>query len=641
MYKTILFDFDGTVFDTVEGITKCIQYALRKHGIDEPDLSKLRCFAGPPLVDKFMEVYGVTEEEGNQLVLDFRERYAPVGVFESRPFPGIGGLLAHLRAAGFALGVATSKPQVHAELLLERAGLSGAFDIVVGSTPGANNQRKYMVVARAMEGLGASKEETVLIGDTKYDVEGAALVGIPCIGVRWGYAAEGELEAAGAIAIAADMAELERMLTGGAERPWSANGEKRPDKADDKKQLNQAADAALRWYAENARDLPWRKDPTPYHIWLSEIIFQQTRIEAGTSYYLRFLEEAPDVHALAAMDEEKLMKLWQGLGYYSRARNLQKAARTVVSEYGGAIPDDPKELAKLPGIGSYTAGSIASIAFGKPVPAVDGNVLRVVSRLLAREDDIALPETKKRLEAELADFYAEYFAESAARPGDLNQAWMDIGATVCLPNGEPRCESCPFGAFCEARKEGRETELPVRSKAKPRTVENRTVFVLRCRFAVEGESIPQTMIYLRKRPIRGLLAGLWELPGEPGFLSAAETEETVRSAYVPCASEVVVTALPDAKHVFSHVEWRMKGYLVDVVTPCTEYGADRSEHPHILCTNGSRDETAVWASPEEIETAYSVPSAFRAYQPYLTGDPDGPSAGAEPTVRRTAAGQQR
>jgi len=212
-YKTILFDFDGTVFDTVEGITKCIQYALRKHGVDEPDLNQLRCFAGPPLVDKFTEVYGVTEEEANRLVTDFRERYAPIGVYESKPFPGIGDFIRRLRAAGLTVGVATSKPQTHAELLIERAALTDCFDIVVGSQPGLNNQRKHQVVRRAMDGLGAETESTVLIGDTKYDVEGAKIVGIPCIGVRWGYAAPGELEAAGAIRIAEDMDELERMLT--------------------------------------------------------------------------------------------------------------------------------------------------------------------------------------------------------------------------------------------------------------------------------------------------------------------------------------------------------------------------------------------------------------------------------------------
>ena len=211
-YKTVLFDFDGTVFDTVEGITKSARYALAKHGI-AAELDDLRCFAGPPLVDKFMEVYGVSEEEAGQLVTDFRERYAPVGVYESKPFPGVRELTDRLKAAGFTVGIATSKPQQHAELLLGRAGLADCFDVVEGSTPGLNNQRKYQVVRRAMEKAGAEKETTVLVGDTKYDVEGATIVGIPCIGVAWGYAAPGELEEAGAVRIASDMDDLAKMLT--------------------------------------------------------------------------------------------------------------------------------------------------------------------------------------------------------------------------------------------------------------------------------------------------------------------------------------------------------------------------------------------------------------------------------------------
>ena len=198
---TVLFDFDGTVFDTVEGITKSIQYALRKHGRDAA-LEELRCFAGPPLVDKFMEVYGVTKEEAEQLVTDFRERYVPIGVYESSPFPGIRELLEALRAAGKKVAVATSKPQPLAELLLERAGLRELFDAVVGSGGGVNNDAKWQIVTRAMELCGAKPENCVLVGDTKYDVEGARKCGIPCIGVRWGYAAEGELEAAGALAVA-------------------------------------------------------------------------------------------------------------------------------------------------------------------------------------------------------------------------------------------------------------------------------------------------------------------------------------------------------------------------------------------------------------------------------------------------------
>ena len=211
-YQAALFDFDGTVFDTVEGITKSIRYALNKHGVDAP-LEALRCFAGPPLVDKFMEVYGVTQPEAEQLVLDFRERYVPVGVYESAPFPGIEALLRELRQAGLTLGVATSKPQAMAELLLGRSGLADCFDVIVGSRPGLNNDKKEQIVRQAMALCGAVPEDTVLVGDTKYDVLGAAACGIGCIGVRWGYAAEGELEAAGALQIVGDPEELKRLLT--------------------------------------------------------------------------------------------------------------------------------------------------------------------------------------------------------------------------------------------------------------------------------------------------------------------------------------------------------------------------------------------------------------------------------------------
>lgn len=215
MIRTVLFDFDGTVFDTVEGITRSIQYALRKHGREEP-LDRLRCFAGPPLVDKFMEVFGVTKAEAEQLVLDFRERYVPVGVYESRPFPGIRPLLERLHRAGLTLAIATSKPQNMAELLLEQSGLRDCFDVVVGSSPGLNNEKKHEIVRKAMERCGSDAESCVLVGDTKYDALGAAQCGIPCIGVAWGYAQPGELEAAGAVCVVPDMEALARMLT---ERP--------------------------------------------------------------------------------------------------------------------------------------------------------------------------------------------------------------------------------------------------------------------------------------------------------------------------------------------------------------------------------------------------------------------------------------
>lgn len=210
-YSTVLFDFDGTVFDTVEGITKSIRYSLNKHGMDA-ELDDLRCFAGPPLVDKFMEVYSLTKEEAEQLVTDFRERYKPIGIFESAPFPGIRRLLERLRAAGMTTGIATSKPQAMAELLLERSGLKSCFDVIAGSGTGINNEAKWQIIHRAMKQAGAQECDTVLVGDTKYDVEGASRCQIPCIGVRWGYAAEGELESAGAVRIAENMSELEHFL---------------------------------------------------------------------------------------------------------------------------------------------------------------------------------------------------------------------------------------------------------------------------------------------------------------------------------------------------------------------------------------------------------------------------------------------
>lgn len=211
-WKTILFDFDGTIFDTVEGITKSIQYALEKHGIREP-LERLRCFAGPPLVEKFTEVYGFDQADAEQLVAEFRERYVPVGVYESCPFPGIRALLDHLRQAGFTLGVATSKPQALAELLLERAEMKACFDVVVGSSPGPGNDQKWQIVQRALALTDTVPEAAVLVGDTKYDAIGAARCGVACIGAAWGYAEPGELEAAGVLCAAADPEELERILT--------------------------------------------------------------------------------------------------------------------------------------------------------------------------------------------------------------------------------------------------------------------------------------------------------------------------------------------------------------------------------------------------------------------------------------------
>ena len=302
----------------------------------------------------------------------------------------------------------------------------------------------------------------------------------------------------------------------------------------------------LAWYRANARDLPWRRTTDPYQIWVSEIMLQQTRVAAVLGYYARFLETFPTVEALAAAPEERLMKLWEGLGYYSRARNLQKTAR-IVAERGGRFPDTYEELLKLPGIGDYTAGAIASAAFGKREAAVDGNVLRVVTRLTDCHDDIADPKTKKAIRAQVQ----AVMPEAAEDIRIFNQATMELGATVCAPNGPPKCEVCPAAGFCLGRLRGTAPALPVKAAKKARRTEERTVLVL----------LRQGRTALRRRPGRGLLAGLWEFPNVDGALD----EDAAAAA--AAAWGLTVKAWRNkltAKHIFTHVEWHMTGYTLEV-----------------------------------------------------------------------------
>ncbi|MGN0482892.1 MAG: A/G-specific adenine glycosylase, partial [Lachnospiraceae bacterium] len=301
----------------------------------------------------------------------------------------------------------------------------------------------------------------------------------------------------------------------------------------------------LAWFEKNARTLPWRENVTPYRVWVSEIMLQQTRVEAVKPYFLRFMKELPSIPALAACEEEKLLKLWEGLGYYSRVRNMQTAAQTMVEKHHGEMPHSYEEILELKGIGTYTAGAIASISFGLPVPAVDGNVLRVLTRVSADFSDIAKQATKKKMETILKEVMPE------GRCGAFNQALMELGATVCVPNGAPFCEKCPWQEVCEARKQDKISELPVKSKAKARRVEQRTVLLLR-----QGERVA-----VRKRPAKGLLAGLYEFPNMMGHLTQEEViEETKRLGGMP----IRVKRIRDAKHIFSHVEWQMWGYVVQV-----------------------------------------------------------------------------
>lgn len=301
----------------------------------------------------------------------------------------------------------------------------------------------------------------------------------------------------------------------------------------------------LRWYRQNARDLPWRHTQDPYPIWVSEIMLQQTRVAAVVGYYTRFLEVFPTVEALAAAPEEQLMKLWEGLGYYSRARNLQKAARRIAEL--GAFPCTPEGLRALPGIGDYTAGAVASAAFGLPEPAVDGNVLRVTARLADDHGDIASPAVKR----------AAAKAVRAAMPQDrediriFNQALMELGATVCAPAGEPACMLCPAAELCLGRKRGTAAQLPVKAAKKPRRVEDKTVFLL----------LRQGRVALRKRPAEGLLAGLWEFPNVEGALDEAAAGAAVESWGLTARDW---RSRLNAKHIFTHVEWHMTGYVLEV-----------------------------------------------------------------------------
>lgn len=345
----------------------------------------------------------------------------------------------------------------------------------------------------------------------------------------------------------------------------------------------EAVDALLSWYQVNKRDLPWRRTDDPYRIWISEIMLQQTRVEAVKSYYAAFLEAFPTVEALADADEERLLKLWEGLGYYSRARNLRRAARTVVEVYGGRLPADVRALRGLSGIGDYTAGAIASIAFGIPAPAVDGNVLRVLSRLSGSELDIAHPVTKKHFAQALEKVIP------SDRAGDFTQAMIELGATVCVPNGEARCEVCPLQGICVARREGRIDELPVKSAKKPRRMENLTVLLIRD----EGRTV------LRKRPDKGLLAGLYELPNFVGHLCEGEIPSVVRSlGFEPLRVE----RIEDSRHIFSHVEWHMVAYAVRVASDFDEGTLPGDLH---------------LVPSETLRRAYAVPSAFSAYTKYF------------------------
>lgn len=347
--------------------------------------------------------------------------------------------------------------------------------------------------------------------------------------------------------------------------------------------LEQINDPLLAWYDRGHRILPWREDATGYHVWLSEIMLQQTRVEAVKPYYERFLKILPDIPSLAGANEDVLLKLWEGLGYYNRVRNMQKAAKLVMEEYGGRLPEDYEELCKLPGIGSYTAGAISSIAYGKLSPAVDGNVLRVVSRLCMEEADILNAQVKKRIEQELLAIMPKN------RPGDFNQAMMELGAMVCIPNGMAKCQECPLAAVCRAYQSDRVLEFPVKSKKKPRNIEKKTVLVIR----------DENRAAIRKRENKGLLAGLYEFPTLEGHKTPEQVVSYLREIGL---HPIFIKQLEPSKHIFTHKEWHMTGYVVRV--------------DELMPVEG-KSQGFLFVDPKETEERYPIPSAFAAYTKYL------------------------
>ena len=382
--------------------------------------------------------------------------------------------------------------------------------------------------------------------------------------------------------------------------------------------LDEIAEPLLRWFHSEKRALPWREGPTPYRVWVSEIMLQQTRVEAVKPYFERFVAALPDVRALARADETTLMKLWEGLGYYSRARHLQSAARLICSDHGGEIPAHFDGLLALPGIGRYTAGAVASIAFGERRPAVDGNVLRVIMRLLACPADILKESTKRAVEEAL-------IARLPENAGDFNQALMELGALICLPRGAAHCPSCPLERLCLAKEANLQAELPQKTPPKRRRTEKLTIFLL----------AKNDKIALEKRPAQGLLAGLWGFPAMEGHLKKKEAAEALQAIGLIPAK---LHALPAAQHIFSHITWQMVGWRVELAEPLSECGVSvptsapassesttaNAQLKRLLLHEASspydiqkKPPLLLWATAQEIADTYSVPAAYRSYFPYI------------------------
>ena len=336
--------------------------------------------------------------------------------------------------------------------------------------------------------------------------------------------------------------------------------------------FQQLPQVLLPWYQKNRRELPWRKDREPYHVWLSEIMLQQTRVEAVKGYYIRFLEALPTIADLADCDDEQLHKLWEGLGYYSRVRNLKKAARVIMEQHNGVFPNSYEAVLSLPGIGEYTAGAICSIAFDQPTPAVDGNVLRVIARLTEDATPIDLPACKSAVRQRLAEVYP-------AEAGDFTQALMELGATVCGPNRKPDCENCPCCGFCGGANNATAENFPVKLPKKGKKVEQKTVFILSCDGAYA----------LEKRPKQGLLAGLWQFPNTQGVLEMDQALDWVKNKGL--APRDVLRQV-QRQHIFTHIRWEMRGIYLEVGECAGDF---------------------VWLTAQQIRESAALPTAFRQF----------------------------
>lgn len=338
-----------------------------------------------------------------------------------------------------------------------------------------------------------------------------------------------------------------------------------------KNELKNIVNPLLEWFQKEKRDLPWRHTDDSYKIWISEIMLQQTRVEAVIAYYQRFLKTIPDLKSLANIEEDQLLKLWEGLGYYSRAKNLKKCAEILISNNEIELPRDYEKLKKLPGIGPYAAASIGSIAYNLKTPAIDGNVLRVMTRLHEDDRDIMNQKVRK-------DYFNKLTEIMPENTRNFTESLMELGALVCLPNGFPKCEKCPLNFLCLSYQHGTMMNYPKKKKEKERKIEEKTILILEY----------NNKIAIQKRPNKGLLASLYEFYNIEGKYKAKDLPKKLEELDI-----LKILFLGEAKHIFSHIEWHMVGY-------------------HILCKTLPKKEF-IWVTKEKLKEQYSFPTAFSKY----------------------------